>query len=673
MSIRGYLDYYCPIRLRTVAERFPLSWRERMVKAFGKLNDYTYGLWLERVLQLTDAERGGLSPDATDAEICTAADVTARDFARRIGQWRAAAIGHAHDAVRLEHRHERVEGRDQWSAERVETPHRREVIKAMHDGWPDAFAALCARDLLDERRMVEFYPRADKRKTTAGVLRRLCCAKFWRRVLRRLHARTVEACAIGIGVVGRHADLYVSNGGVRRRIGQNARNAAGMESVTAANDMGQAFSLAELAALGTSNKAIRRVELMTRIAGFELIAKGMPGHQGWMVTMTCPSRFHKMTTKRDGRVVPNPRYDGSTPADGQAWLTGQWAKCRAMAKRIGLEWYGFRIAEPQHDGTPHWHCLLFVPGSVDGVDSDVLLHALVRAYFLDADNPHEPGAQQHRVDFEWINPAKGSATGYVIKYVSKNIDGHGVGLDLFGNDAITSSARVEAWASTWRIRQFQQLGGAPVGVWRELRRIHPDNVSEHAPEPLRVSVSAVNAKGEPGVQAIAWKRYTMAQGGIGAPREAMPLRVMKRDEDGQTSYGEPKVKRTCGLSAVGRHFFRNHIHRMMPDHPPFERQTFAQTESERAPWVVVHCPRSEAVAYAAQVFQRIGAAGAPRIHVNNCTQRDLSRQSEFAPVREYRPRLRRFQGTGGGSTTNGVPPWTKPPPTPAPRQPIPSN
>lgn len=623
MSVAGYLERFDPIRLRTVVDTFPVSWQRPMFAALGRITSGTYDRWKARVMQLVEADRAGIRPDAGDADIRAVADTTARDFGRRLELARMAARGHG-----------------------------------LGPEWPEAYTTLYARQLMDDRGMLDLFP-AGPTMSRPGVLKRLACPRWWRRTLRKLHARTVEACAIGIGLVGRHAGLYASDDAVRRRAGQVARNAAALESVTAANDMGQAYTLAELAAQGMANKAIRRVELLTRIAGFELIAKEL-GHSACMVTMTCPSRFHKMTTRADGRVVPNPRYDGSTPYDGQRYLSAAWARCRAAAAREGVQWYGFRIAEPQHDGTPHWHCLLFFPQPVPdsagegGAGGGFAAHVrLVRRYFLDADSPDEPGAQEHRVDFEPIDWAKGSAVGYVIKYVSKNIDGHGVGLDLFGNDAITSSQRVEAWAATWRIRQFQQIGGAPVGVWRELRRVHPENVSDTAPECLRVALSAVNAKGEPGMQSVAWKRYTMAQGGPAVKRNALRLRVMKKTVLDVGQYGEQKPHSPNGIAAAGVQFFRNHIHVMNPEHPPFQRPSFAGVESERCAWVVVRGARHEAADQARKVFERSGEAASTRIHVNNCTQRDLSRVSEWAPVREYRPRLRRFMHRGGGEGNEG--------------------
>lgn len=624
-------DTYDRIKLNTLVGRFPLSWRGRLTKHLGRLTRATYDAWRASVEKLTEAERGGIRPDATDSDICAVAEVTARDFARRIKQCESiAARGERHAPMR-----------ERYGA-----------------GWPALFVYDQARGLMAARGMLDLMPEQDCNRgiTRLGIVARMACALWWRRTLRKLHARTVEACAIGIGLVGRHAGLYASDEAVRRRAGQNARNAAALESVTAVNDLMQSQTLAELAAKGTANKAIRRMELLTRIAGFELIAKDL-GHQGWMVTMTCPSRFHKMTTRADGRVVPNPRYDGSTPNDGQKFLSGQWAKCRAAASRAGLDWYGFRIAEPQHDGTPHWHCLLFCPGLVAAgpesqEDASQVLVRLVRSYFLDADSPDEPGAQQHRVDFEPIDWAKGSAVGYVIKYVSKNIDGHGVGFDLFGNDAITSSQRVEAWASTWRIRQFQQIGGAPVGVWRELRRLNPENVPEGLPESLRVAVSAVNMKGEPGVQSIAWRRYTDAQGGIGTKRASMCMKLLKGERSAADAgragrYGEAIASRMLGVSVAGVELFRNHIHVMNPAAPGFKRQVFASVESERCAWVVTHGSKADAERAARVVFERSGEAASTRIHVNNCTDRDLSRVSEFAPKRLYRPRLRRFVSRGG--------------------------
>ena len=181
---------------------------------------------------------------------------------------------------------------------------------------------------------------------------------------------------------------------------------------------------------------------------------------------------------------------------------------------MDIRCFGFRIAEPHHDGTPHWHLLLFfAPDRVSEAEG------IFRHYAMQEDT-HEAGAKKYRCEIVRIDPAKGSATGYIAKYVSKNIDGYGVATELddeTGHHIIETATRVEAWASTWGIRQFQQIGSASVTVWRELRRLREplETASLGELEQIRLACDTGD-----------WARFVQLLGGPMIERNAAKVRPL---------------------------------------------------------------------------------------------------------------------------------------------------
>lgn len=513
------------------------------------------------LLKITDTLNAHRLPlDATDAEICDRAQAMADLCAQRAELYHQAKTLHS-AMVRL------CEGQG------IEPP------KLKRDASADA-------DLMPAiRRMVD------------GI--------WWRRQLRKAHAKNIEGAAILLGLVNRKKNPYVSDESLTRRQQQNARNAAAMEATIARNEEGQEFTIAELAAKGTANKQIRRAELMTRIAGFERIAREC-GHAGMFMTITCPSRMHKWRTVKGGGVMENARYDGTNPREAQSYLARVWARIRASLKRQGVGVYGFRIAEPNHDGTPHWHMLVF-----HQVEHLQALRETIKRYAL-ADSPNEPGAHKHRVDFKPIDWSRGTAAGYIAKYVAKNIDGYKIEKDLIGNDALETSARVEAWASTWGIRQFQQVGGPPVTVWRELRRV--EEMPDQAPECLKRAHRAVNKlaaiEGRENA-AVAWDHYCNAQGGVFCGR-AYNVRLSKVEREGLGRYGEPLQPQIVGVEATTRETYTPAHMAWMNPPGRAERVVCWFVESKRHTWEIV----------SSKGGGRLGSEGpsAPWTCVNNCTE-----------------------------------------------------
>ena len=302
------------------------------------------------------------------------------------------------------------------------------------------------------------------RITDAGACARMDDPMWWRRQLRKVWTRRAEDAMRRAGVIRKGRAPYASDEAVRHRAARQRRTREWMESRVMVNGEGEQLELLKLADKSLSNPALRRGEFMCRMRGFEEIAADL-GHVALFFTLTAPSAFHAQLSA--GAI--NPKYTRATVRDAQQWLCKQWARARAKLARLSISFYGFRVAEPHHDATPHWHMLLFVRSQDAGA-----LGFVLRSVWL-SDYADEQGAGEHRCKVVTVDHERGSATGYVAKYVSKNIDGAGAIGDAIsdetGERVSDGVARVAAWASCHGIRQFQQVGGPPVGLWRECRRV----------------------------------------------------------------------------------------------------------------------------------------------------------------------------------------------------------
>lgn len=386
---------------------------------------------------------------------------------------------------------------------------------AIRAGWMRGHGACLSHvQALAEQYLVRLPDWTRQPHTEDSVWQRATDASWWKRQIRAAHHRFDERGAIIAGRVHRRAGLYASDDAVKRitRRKRAAREYLGQTLVV--NELGQEYSLADLAALSPSNPLIRYAELMVRLRGCEQYAKE-EGHACDFFTVTCPSKFHPRVKSGD----LNPKFQSDlSPRDAQKHLQTVWSRARSALARKEIKFYGFRVAEPHHDGTPHWHMVLFF----DETDRRAI-RKILRHYALQVDGK-ERGAWRRRCTFKTIDLERGSACGYLAKYITKNIHGgtyDGTPLNEYDLESsekrpllFTETAlRVDAWAK-WGIRQFQPVGLPPVTVWREARRL---DASEYSDFSDVISLCQAND----------FTGYMRLMGGPAAKRVDMPVRIYR--------------------------------------------------------------------------------------------------------------------------------------------------
>ncbi|MGV4116796.1 replication endonuclease [Citrobacter freundii] len=362
----------------------------------------------------------------------------------------------------------------------------------------------------------------------APAVMRMFNEVWWRGRLRRIAAAWREHLQIAVGNVSKKRHAYASKNCVTDWREQKRRTREFLKGLDLEDEEGNRISLIEKYDGSVANPAIRRCELMARIRGFENICNEL-GYVGEFYTLTAPSKYHA-TTKAGYR---NSKWNGASPSDTQNYLTGLWARIRAKLHREEIRIFGIRVAEPHHDGTPHWHMLMFMlPEDVERV------RLIIRDYAWEEDHYElrSDKAKKARFHAEAIDPEKGSATGYVAKYISKNIDGYaldGETDDESGELLKETAPAVSAWAARWHIRQFQFIGGAPVTVYRELRRMADPETARA----LSVEFAAVHDAAHYG----RWADYVNAQGGPFVRRDDLQVRTLYEPRTEFNQYGEETV------------------------------------------------------------------------------------------------------------------------------------
>ncbi|EGR1783153.1 hypothetical protein D3763_25320 [Vibrio parahaemolyticus] len=203
------------------------------------------------------------------------------------------------------------------------------------------------------------------------------------------------------------------------------------------------------------------IELYLTSKAFQDIANSK-GFKWIFITLTLPSEFHSNPSK--GKK----NWDGSSVRDGNEFLKKQMNLLRKKIKEDEMEFnlengFGMRVAEPQQDGTIHYHIVLFT------AKCNIDYYKKIFKKYFEREIEIKLGFKKEKIKTGCLIIEEGfdkngneventaSAASYIMKYCLKNND-----LDDLDNKKdkkeFNEVDAVNAWKSANRIRSFSTLG-----------------------------------------------------------------------------------------------------------------------------------------------------------------------------------------------------------------------
>ncbi|END2528092.1 replication endonuclease, partial [Escherichia coli] len=375
-----------------------------------------------------------------------------------------------------------------------------------------------------------------------GAILRLTCAEWWKRKLWLLRCEWREEQLRAACLVSRKTSPYLSQDALSEFRAQREKTRDFLKSFMLENEDGFTIDLETVYYAGVSNPVHRKAEMMATMKGLELLAEAR-GDKAVFLTVTCPSKYH--ATTENGH--PNPKWNGATMRDSSDYLVNTFfAAVRKKLNRDGLRWYGIRTVEPHHDGTVHWHMMVFAhPEEIDTIVSHTRDIAI-------QEDRHELGDDiTPRFKAEYVDGSKGTPTSYIATYIGKNLDSRAVdGIDPktgkprvdheTGKSMAESVERAIGWARLHRVRQFQFFGIPSRQVWRELRRL-ASQMARNPEGPQRLKDDAMDAV-LAAADAGCFATYIEKQGGVLVPRKDYLIRTAYDLADELNDYGEQSVQ-----------------------------------------------------------------------------------------------------------------------------------